>query len=206
MRGRRVGAMVVITGGIADIVRILLTQFAFPLVAASPVIVAVVHLTPTLLTAVGAVAVGMSYRARGRLAFLIAGSFGLLLVAVNAAQISLGSPLGPAPSQFAIAANVAATIAGAALLLTDRSVHTPERWALALPAGCTLLAVLSMALLPLAGLAALAALPAVGYIFGGFLVLRTTRARSGRSGALPAEPLSPRDAAGRFTKEGVGGV
>lgn len=177
MRARRLGATAVIIGGVLDVARVIVTQLVFPSVAAPRIVVAAVALAPMLLIAVGAVAVALSYRARGRLAFLLAGISGLLVVAVNAAQILLESLWGPAPSQLAIAVNGASVIAGAVILLTDRTVRTPDRWSLALPAGCMLLVVPGMTVLPWA---ALAALPAVGYVFGGILVLRTTNHPPGR--------------------------
>lgn len=172
MRHRRWGTIAVIVGGVLEVLRVVLTQLVFPSTASPRVTAAVVALAPTLLIAVGLLVVGLSYHARERPAFLIAAIFGLLLVAVNAAQIILGSPWGPAPSQLAIALHGASPAAGAVMLLSDRSVLTPDRWSLALPAGCMLLAVLGMSLLPWS---ALAVLPAVGYVFGGYLVLRTTR-------------------------------
>lgn len=190
MRHRRWGAIAVIVGGALEVFRVVLTQFVFPSIAAPRVTATVVALAPTLLIAVGLLAVGLSYNARGRLAFLIAAIFGLLLVAVNAAQILLASPLGPAPSQLAIALHGASTAAAAVILLSDRSVLTPDRWSLTLPAGCMLLVVLGMSLLPWT---ALAVLPAVGYIFGGYLVLRTTRELSTSRRAGFAEAPSSRD-------------
>ncbi|MFT4051911.1 MAG: hypothetical protein QM677_06630 [Microbacterium sp.] len=172
MRSRGIGVALVVTGGALEIARIVITQLVLPSIAASPLIVALVSLTPSLLIAIGAMVVGTSYRARGRLGFMIAGASGMLFVAVNGIQILLDSPLGPAPSLLASALAFAATGAGAALLLADRTVRTPDRWALAIPAGCMVLFALCIIIVPWD---VLLAIPAVGYIFGGFQVLRSAK-------------------------------
>lgn len=168
MTGRGIGAALFILGGGAEIVRVLATHFATQSFAAPPVVVAAITLGPSLVIALGAVTVGVSFRGRARLAFLLMGVFGLLAVAVNVIQIVLGSPLGPAPSQLAAALSFLATLAGAVLLLTDRATRTPARWALALPAGAILVLVAGMSLIPWD---AWFALPAIGYVCGGSLLV-----------------------------------
>lgn len=169
-RRRRVGAALLIVGGLADVPQVLAVQFAPQLLSGPELAVAVGFLTSPLLIAIGCIVLSTSYRGRGRLGFLIAGAFSVLLVAVNASQMALASPFGPAPSQLATVLSWAATLAGAALLLSDHTLSGPARWAFAIPGGCILLLVLGVFFLPWGGTFIL---PPLGYVVAGYLLLRT---------------------------------
>lgn len=160
--------MLLVAGGLSDVARFLLPPAIAPAFADPRLVMIAVNLTPPLVIAIGCFVLSTSYRGRGRLGLLIAGVFGALLVAINAIQIVTGSPFGPAPSQLAWVSSHAATLAGAALLLSDRTLSGPPRWAFAIPAGCTLVFVAGMFVTPWSGLLFL---PALGYVVAGVLLL-----------------------------------
>lgn len=145
----RVGAALLIVGGLLGVLQVLALLFVPQLLSGPALVLAVGFLTSPLLIAIGCIILSTSYRGRGRLGFLIAGAFGVLLVAMNASQMALASPFGPAPSQLATVLSWAATLAGAALLLSDQTLGGPARWAFAIPGGCTLLLVFRRVLSPL---------------------------------------------------------
>ena len=103
------------------------------------------------------------------MALTIAGGLELVVVAVNIAQIATGSPFGPGPSQLAFYLSFIAVIVAAAMLLADASLTGPVRWALAIPAGCIILALLSLFVLPFPWLGIF---PGLGFAVAGALLLR----------------------------------
>lgn len=79
---------------------------------------------------------------------MAAGAVVLLTAVVNAVQLMAQSPLGPGPSELAYLASFTAVVVAAWLLLADRSLSGPARWALALPAACNVLLLVSFFVLP----------------------------------------------------------
>lgn len=184
---RRLGATLLIVGGLAGLLQGL--WLLAPGVLPWPdLVTGVVLLIPIILIAIACIVLSTSYRGRGRLGLLIAGAFGLLVVAVSASQTVLAYPFGPAPAFMAVGLSWIATLAAAGLLLSDRTMSGPARWAFAIPAACTLLQILNIYVLPWIGTFFL---PSLGYIIAGYLLLRTADDPASRLDAPNVSATSP---------------
>jgi hypothetical protein len=128
----------------------------------------VLNLVPPVILGAGLIAIGTSLRRRHRATLTIAGGLELVVVAVNIAQIATGSPLGPGPSQLAFYLSFIAVIVAAVVLLADRSLTGRIRWALAIPAGCIIVSLASLFVLPLPWLGVL---PGLGFAVAGVLLM-----------------------------------
>ncbi len=128
------------------------------------------NIFPSAIIGAGLLVTGLSYRRRARAAVVLAGILALLVAVVNVVQIATGSPLGPAPSEFAYLISLAAVILAAVTVLSDRTQSGPARWALAVPAACIALFVVSVFALPIPWLYLL---PSVGFAFAGALLIRS---------------------------------
>ncbi len=134
-----------------------------------------VNLIPSVIIGGGLVATGFSYRGRGRVALIVAGLLELAVVVVNIVQIATHSPLGPGPSELAYLISIAAVVVAAVLLLSDRTLHGSARWAIAIPAGCIVLFVVSLYALPVTWFYLL---PGIGFAIAGVLLIRPGGARA----------------------------
>jgi len=170
----RIGTALLVLGGIADFARGLSVQFTAPSTTDIPWLGTVLYAIPLLAIAVGCVAIGITFEGNSRLAFLLVGFSGTVVVVVNAAQMSLDSPFGPAPSFAAYGLNFVCMILGAVFLWADRDVPQPARWALVVPATCTLVVAVSLYVIPWT---AILTLPSLGYVVSGLLIHAATRAR-----------------------------
>jgi hypothetical protein len=171
---RRLDAALLIVGGVLDIVRLTMAAAAVG-VGVDPILL-ILDLIPPLPIGAGLIAIGLSLRRRNRVALIVAGVLELLVAVVNTVQFVAGSPLGPAPSQLAYYLSYLAVVVAAVFLLIDQSQHGPIRWALAIPAGCIVLFVLTLFALPLPWLDIL---PGVGFAVAGvILIARATANRT----------------------------
>ena len=162
---RRVGAILLVVGALLEAVRVIVG--AIISVPAPAVIQICISSLPSSLIGAGLAAVGTSVQGRGRPTLIAAGALYLVAVVVNVMQILLGSPLGPAPSQLAIFAEVVAVVVAAALMLSDMSLSGPVRWSMAVPAACILLVAATFFIAPW-----LYVLPELGFVVAGALLLR----------------------------------
>lgn len=165
---RRAGALLLLIGGATEAARLIVFSGFAAVVLPGPAATAL-NVAPSAVIGAGLVATGFSFRGRARGALIVAGFVGLAVVVVNVVQIATRSPLGPGPSQLASLLGFAAVVAAAALLLSDRTQRGPARWAIAIPAGCIILFVGSLFVLPVAWFALL---PGMSFAVAGALLVR----------------------------------
>jgi hypothetical protein len=180
---RRLGALLILVGGLLDAARLLVFIGFVSADLGTPASIAV-YAIPSICVGVGLILIGISIRGRGRPPLVVAGILNLAVVVVNVIQIAWHSPLGPGPSGLAELVYLASVLVAAALLLSDSSLHGPARWAIAIPAACIVLFLVSIVFLPLQW-ARFDVLSAIGFAVVGVLLLRRTR--------LQHAPTSPHD-------------
>ena len=168
---RRSGAVLLLVGGLLETARLIVFTLVSPLwpVAAS----IAVNLGPLACIGAGLIAIGISIRGRGRLALLIAGTLYLVLVAEIGVQTATRSSFGPGPSFLAGGAALIAVMVAAALLLSDRALRGPARWAIAIPAAGIVLLIVGV-YAPSLGSLRTDLLPGIGFAAAGGLLLRRT--------------------------------
>jgi hypothetical protein len=167
-----VGALLLLVGGTLDVARLVL--FTLVSVPSPEFVTMSVYAVPSTCIGAGLIAIGVAIRGRGRLPLIAAGVLNLVAVVVNIVQIATHSPLGPAPSQLAVVVALTADVVAGALLLSNASLRGPARWAIAIPAGCVLLLLVSL-FVPVLGLARFDLLPGIGFTIAGVVLLRQTR-------------------------------
>ena len=179
---RRIGAVLLLVGGLLETARLIVFTLVSPV---WPVLASiVVNLGPLACIGAGLIAVGISIRGRGRPALLIAGILYLVLVAEIGVQMATRSSFGPGPSFLAGGAALIAVMVAAALLLSDRALRGPARWALAIPAAGIVLLILGVFVPPLGSLRT-DLLPGIGFAVAGLLLLRRTDPER-----VPARPVA----------------
>lgn len=176
-RWAHVGAVLLIVGGLLEAVALTVGSFISP--------PGTTFLGATLLfgysaglvcIGCGLVANGVSLAGRGRTALKVAGVLAFVAAIVDAVQSATAAPLGPGPSQAAYVLYVIAIVVAAARLLSDANLHGPARWAIAVPASCFILNIVTLYLpLPSPGVFIL---PWVGTAGAGFLLARSLRLSS----------------------------
>lgn len=178
---RRIGAVLLLVGGVLEAARLIVFTIVSP---AWPALASIaVNEGPSMCIGAGLVAVGVWIRGRGRLPLLIAGVLYLVLVAVDIVQTVTFAPSGPGPSFLAGAAAFLTVVVAAAVLLSDRRLRGPARWALAIPAAGFVLLIVGV-YAPALGSLRTDLLPGIGFAVAGVLLLRQTH-----PGLVPAQPV-----------------
>lgn len=172
----RVGALLLLLGGLVPGFLGLLGLAGVPLELPPPVGL-VVEFGPLVCIGAGLIAVGLSLRGRGRPSLMIAGVLYLASVAAGIVQTATGAPFGSDPTFLVYYAAFASIPVAAALLLSDRTLRGPARWAIAIPAGCIVL-MLVQSYAPVLRGVPLYLMPSFGFAIAGVLLLRQTHSQS----------------------------
>ena len=187
MRSRRwghTGAVLLIAGGLLETVALTIGSFISP--PGTSFLGATILLGYTaglVCIGCGLVANGVSLAGRGRTVLKIAGVLAVVAALVNAVQTATAAPLGPGPSQAAYVLYVITVVVAAARLLSNANLRGPARWAIAVPAGCFILNIVTLYVpVPAPGVFIL---PWVGTAFAGVLLVRSLR-QSSANKAHPA--------------------
>lgn len=167
---RRLGAATLVAGGLLETTRLIVLSFISPVLP--QVVGALIYAVPSICLGVGLIVLGSSSPRRGRIALAIAGGLSLLTVAVNFIQIALRSPLGPAPSLLASFLTFVSILAAAAVLLIDRSLSGPPRWAIGVPALAIAVLLITLYAPVPAAFDHANVLPPLGFAVAGALLLR----------------------------------
>lgn len=165
----RIGALLILIGGVLDLARLMIFSGFAAIALPEPALTAI-NVIPSAIIGLGLIAMGSALPGRRPVALIVAGLLGLVLVVVNVAQITANSPLGPAPSELAYLVSFASVVVAGVLLLTDNSQRGRARWAIAIPAGCIVLFVLSLFTLPLPWFQLF---PGAGFAVAGALLCRS---------------------------------
>ena len=164
----RIGALLLLAGGVMEAARLIILSGFESVALPAPATIAM-NVIPSAIIGGGLVATGLSFSGRGRVALIVAGLLQLGVVVVNTVQIATNSPLGPGPSELAYLVSIAAVVVAAVLLLSDRTLQGSGRWAIAIPAGCIVLFIVSLFTLPVTWFALL---PGIGFAIAGVLLIR----------------------------------
>ena len=178
---RPIGAVLLLVGGLLDAARLVIFTLMSPV---WPVLASIaVNLGPSTCVGAGLIAVAVSIRGRGLLPLLIAGVLDLAAVAVNVVQTVTLSPFGPGPSFLAGGGALVSVVVAAAVLLSDRALRGPARWAVAIPAAGIVLLLVGV-YVPLLGAVRIDLLPGIGFAIAGALLLRRTHPHPIQEGSV----------------------
>lgn len=176
-RWRHLSAMLLIVGGLLEAVALTVSSFISP--PGTTFLGATILLGDTaglVCIGCGLVTNGVSLAGRGRTALKIAGALAVVAAFVNAVQTATAAPLGPGPSQAAYVLYVITVVVAAARLLSNANLRGPARWAIAVPAGCFILNIVTLYVpVPSPGVFLL---PWAGTAVAGVLLARSLRQSS----------------------------